>query len=55
MFAELMPLLTGRTVLFTVAKADDKLKSILLMGQFLNGRLQPSGLLRLCRPERTHR
>jgi hypothetical protein len=36
MFVELMPFLAGRTVLITVAKLDDKIKSILLMGQFSN-------------------
>jgi hypothetical protein len=34
MFVKPMPLLAGRTVLITVAKLDDKIKSILLMGQF---------------------
>ena len=34
MFVELMPLLTGRTVLITVAKVDDKIKSIRLKRQF---------------------
>jgi hypothetical protein len=34
MFAELMPLIAGRNVLIALAKADDKIKSILLMGQF---------------------